>query len=392
MTETRKPAFIRPLLMRSQQESHRASTQLELLFDLVVVIAIAMAADQLSEQIVDGKALLGIGQFLIAFFLIWWPWNQFSWFASSFDNDDALYRVSVMMMMLGTLLITASLPEFFSSHSMSFTFVGYLILRLSLVFLWIRVARDNPSYKTPALQNAAGLIALQMVWALIIFGVSAGTSLYYGLILLAFIGEIVLPWYLESTYQKSWHLEHIVERFGLLNIIVLGEVLLSASDAFEASYHAGHAIVPLLIAVCAAIIAFAMWWLYFAEEEQLYATSPKRAFAWGNGHFLVFIAGAAVGSGLGVLLELSKDPTELPSLIGLSLSVPVALYVAGIWLVRDRHHLRDQHSWWLLVFSVSLALSGLLAFIPALLAITSLLVLCLVLRLTVFETDRQSAD
>ncbi|MEM9006444.1 MAG: hypothetical protein AAGE59_23320 [Cyanobacteria bacterium P01_F01_bin.86] len=43
MTSPRK-RFIRPLLARDRTESYRTATQLELFFDLVVVIAIAAAA------------------------------------------------------------------------------------------------------------------------------------------------------------------------------------------------------------------------------------------------------------------------------------------------------------------------------------------------------------
>ncbi len=83
------PSNMRPLLARDREEEHRTATQLELLFDLVFVVAIAAAAHGLRHEIAAGHVQSGIVKFLMAFFCVWWPWNLFTWFATSFDNDDA---------------------------------------------------------------------------------------------------------------------------------------------------------------------------------------------------------------------------------------------------------------------------------------------------------------
>ena len=92
---------LRPLLARDRAQAHRAATQLELLFDLVVVIAIAAAAHGLVHEIEMGHPIMGCLQYGLAFFAIWWPWNLFTFFASSFDNDDVAYRINIMVMMFG---------------------------------------------------------------------------------------------------------------------------------------------------------------------------------------------------------------------------------------------------------------------------------------------------
>ena len=83
---------IRAMPPRDVHEHHRASTPLELLFDLVAVIAIAAAAGELHHAVAHGHALEGAGKFVLAFFAIWWAWMNFSWFASAYDNDDAIFR------------------------------------------------------------------------------------------------------------------------------------------------------------------------------------------------------------------------------------------------------------------------------------------------------------
>ena len=64
---------------RPIDEPHRVSSQLELLFDLTFVIAVAAATAQLAQQIADAHALGSIGSFLtiaisalVLLFALWW--------------------------------------------------------------------------------------------------------------------------------------------------------------------------------------------------------------------------------------------------------------------------------------------------------------------------------
>ena len=41
------------------------------------------------------------------FFAIWWAWMNFSWFASAYDCDDALYRMMTGVQMAGVLVLAA---------------------------------------------------------------------------------------------------------------------------------------------------------------------------------------------------------------------------------------------------------------------------------------------
>ena len=62
--------FIEPMGPRDPEQTHRAATPLELLFDLASVIAIAAAAAGLHHAIAEAHALEGIVKFILAFFAI----------------------------------------------------------------------------------------------------------------------------------------------------------------------------------------------------------------------------------------------------------------------------------------------------------------------------------
>ena len=86
---------------------HRPATSLELLFDLVFVVAIAQAASRLHHGIVaghTGEALLSYG---MVFFAVWWAWMNFTWFASGYDTDDVPYRLLVLVQLIGALILAA---------------------------------------------------------------------------------------------------------------------------------------------------------------------------------------------------------------------------------------------------------------------------------------------
>ncbi len=378
---SRLAKHVRPLTIRDGSESHRAATQLELMFDLVVVIALATAAHELRHAISADHVGSGVIQFGIAFFLLWWPWNLFTWFASSFDNDDALYRINVMIMMIGAIVIAASLPSFFEHQDSRLTFVGYVILRLASAALWWRAGRANPGYRGTAIKFTAGMVMLQIGWAIAVFTTEPGSVGFYAFFALGFFAELFVPWYAQHENTTPVHRHHVIERFGLLNIIVLGEVLLGSTESLEVAAASGFHTSTIVVALCGALIAFSMWWLYFAEEDHLESLDLKRVFVWGYGHFIVFAAGAAVGAGIGVALDaVSGHGQNGASVVaGLSVSIPISLYIFGLWLVRDRYAIKDGHGWILLGFAVLIALSGLFPYAPV--PATVLLLACLIVRL-----------
>src|SRR5690242_4679178 len=85
---------VRRMTARDRDEEHRASTPLELFFDLCFVVAVAQAGGRLVHAIADGHAAHGVAGYLMVFFAIWWAWMNFSWFASAYDTDDVPYRIT----------------------------------------------------------------------------------------------------------------------------------------------------------------------------------------------------------------------------------------------------------------------------------------------------------
>src|ERR1043166_4315029 len=99
-----------PMTGRDPEQAHRAATPLELFFDLTFVVAVAQAAAGLHHGLVEGHVGNVVVGFPMVFFAIWWAWMNFTWFASAYDTDDAIYRMLTLVQMAGVLVLAAGVP------------------------------------------------------------------------------------------------------------------------------------------------------------------------------------------------------------------------------------------------------------------------------------------
>jgi len=363
----------RPMRARDTDEAHRAATPLELLFDLVSVIAIAAAAAALHHAIAEAHITEGLIDFAAAFFMIWWAWMNYTWFASAYDNDDTVFRLLTMVSMGGALTIAAGIKDFFEANDLFVVLIGFVVMRLVMVAFWLRAAQHDPSRRTTALWYAGGIALVQCYWVTIVLNQPASAGLFYILFALGAVLELTVPALAERQGMTAWHRHHVIERYGLLNIIVLGETLLAASMALEqaAGSHGGFALIT--IAASALAILFSMWWLYFSQEEHLQEQSRAMAFTWGYGHVLIYMAGAAVGSGFAVLVDIVTGHAHVGLLVGeYAVAIPVAVYLLGLWFVRDRFALNGSRRHVLPIFGVLIVAAPLLLGLEAVVALTVL--------------------
>jgi low temperature requirement protein LtrA len=320
---------------RSPHEAHRTATPLELLFDLVFVVAIAQAAGALHHAVTEAHAVDGLIGYLMVFFAIWWAWMNFTWFASAYDCDDVPYRLAVFVQIAGALILAAGVPTMFESRTPNLTVItGYVVMRLALVAQWLRAAASDPLHRTTALRYAVGIILLQIGWVALIFVPQFWMQGFLTFITL----ELVVPIWAERSAPTTWHPHHIAERYGLLTLIVLGESILAATVAIQSALAAGEALSALLeIIIGGLLIIFSMWWIYFDRPVHDLLTSLRTAIVWGYGHYLLFAAAAGVGAGLAVGVDHATHHAKVTAVgAGFAVAVPVAVYLLCLWILHDR--------------------------------------------------------
>jgi low temperature requirement protein LtrA len=324
---------------RPIDEPHRVSSQLELLFDLTFVVAVAAITAQLAHRVADGHALAGIAPFLQVFFAIWWAWMNFTWFASSYDTDDVAYRLLTMLQMAGVLVLAAGVPAAADDSDYRAVTLGYLIMRIGLVGQWLRVGVEDPASRRTALRYAAGITILQVGWILRLLLLDTGAwppSTQLTLFAILAVLELAVPWWAERTMTTNWHPHHIAERYGLFTIILLGESVLAATTGVQGALHTAEISRSFItIAVSSLVLLFALWWLYFLEPAgEALSDRRNRSYLWGYGHYGIFAALTALGAGLEVAVEQTGHHLKAsPLVVGYAVAIPVGVFLTLLWAV-----------------------------------------------------------
>jgi low temperature requirement protein LtrA len=321
-TETPHSAGLRrPVLMRNRDESHRAATPLELLFDLCFVVSVAVLAAKLHYKLSDGEFGSGITTYVALFIPIWWAWTSYSWFTTAFDNGDLIFRLLTLGQMAGVLAVAATIPAAFKGETGAFG-VAYALMRLPLVAQWLRAARDDRSHRSFATRYAIGTSLAQALW---IVGAAVNGPSRVTVWVVAVLVDMITPFLATKVAPgRVFHAAHITERYGLFTLIVLGETILAVSIGLRDVIDKGGLDSSTVI-VCASALttAFAIWWLYFDTlGSNALERHRKAAFIWGYGHALLYAAIAALGAGVAAQLDepsssLSRWFVALPTMIAL---------------------------------------------------------------------------
>jgi low temperature requirement protein LtrA len=322
---------------RDPREPGRSASTLELFFDLVFVVAVSIAAVQLHHSLTEGHVLEGLAAYALVFFGIWWAWMNFTWFATSFDTDDWLYRVLTIVQMAGVLVLATGIEPAFDDADYTLPTLGYVVMRLAMVAQWLRASRSDASIRRIAQVYAAGIVAVQVLWLLQL----ALPDVPGRIALVLLIGvEIAIPVVAQRRGSTPWHPHHITERYGLFTLILLGESLLASSNAVIEAAHDTDALGPLVsIAALAFVVTAALWWIYFWPPHHRSITGFGGTLRYGYAHYFVFAAAGAFSAGIEVQIDVLTGHSELSDLAAsYTVTVPIAIFLAGIWWIAIRDH------------------------------------------------------
>lgn len=342
----RSPHRRRRFTGRDPDERHRASTPLELLYDLTVVVAFGAAADELAHAVAEGHALAGVAGFCLAAFSVSWAWLNYSWFASAYDTDDWVFRLATFVQMAGVIVLALGVPPLFASIAHGETLdngvavAGYVLMRVSLVLLWAQVARQDPVRAPAARAYMTVVVGSQVLWILSAT-VDSGLAVSLAAIVVLTAVEMTGPALAERRAATPWHPRHIAERYGLLVIITLGEVLIGTVASLNAILHgtSGWSVDGALVLVAGVGLTFATWWMYFAVPwAEPLSRRRERGFAVGYGHLVLFASLAAIGAGLHVAAYALEDRVSGVTTTGVvaAVAIPVAVFTVtfyGVYIV-----------------------------------------------------------
>ncbi|WP_202637932.1 low temperature requirement protein A [Bailinhaonella thermotolerans] len=232
------------------EEELRVST-VELFLDLVFVFTVTQLTALLARDFSPADALRAV----LAFVLIWWIYGGYCWVTNHVPPVRTTRRVLLFTGMGGFLVIALALPKAFGDGPDGVWFaVGYLVVVLVHTFLYLQAS-------SRALRLLPGNLGAT---ALVFAAAYVDEPWRTGLWVLAVAVLIVSPYFIKQE-GFPLHPGHIVERHGLLVIIVLGESIVAIGI--------GAGDLPLTAdLVAAAVLGLALaatfWWMYFSDEAE----------------------------------------------------------------------------------------------------------------------------
>lgn len=281
------PLSIRQRMGGRDIHQHRGSSPLELLFDLTSVVAVAAVASRLHHNITGEHYLQAVVDFAFSFFAIWISWMNFSWFSSAYDTDDVSYRLATMLQIVGMLIMAAGLADGVGGQ-MTAT-AGYTVIRVALIWLWLRALREHPERSITCRRYALGLLALQCFWLARFLLAPTAWALPLFFVLVAL--ELALPIWAEHAGETPWNPHHIADRYSLFTVILLGECMVGAANAIRAVLQTESLTLESIVVSFSVVgLISGLWWAYFLVPfAQALHLRRKRSSLWGYGHVLIFI-------------------------------------------------------------------------------------------------------
>ena len=248
------------------RDAERVVTPLELFFDLVYVFAIG----QLSHHLVEHVDLRTGAETVIMALAVFYAWYMTAWGANWLEPDRLPVRALLVGLMFASLLMSVAIDDAFGGRAWLFV-TGYLLLQVGRAAFLIVALRGRPQGEHFVNDLVWELLAGVLWVAGAIVDGDARLVLWAIAVAANYGGAWALHWLPgRGVRVDAGHTEiaggHLVERFRLFFIIVLGETVLTTGNAFAGEPFELERLLALAIGFTGAV---ALWWCYFQRAEPL---------------------------------------------------------------------------------------------------------------------------
>ena len=224
-------------------------TSLELFFDLVFVFTLTQLTALLSKSLSWERLL----QSFLIFIVLFWMYGGYVWLTNSVPPVTAERQLLLIAGMSAFLICALAIPNAFQDADLAFG-IGYLIVIVVHSFMYVRAVGSKVARFVPMNFLAAA--------AILAAGFVGGYTRY--LLWIAAIGFHVITSFLGTGLRFELRVSHFVERHGLLLLVALGESIVAiGAGGLELNLRF------ILAAVLGLILTAALWWIYFARDEEV---------------------------------------------------------------------------------------------------------------------------
>jgi low temperature requirement protein LtrA len=333
-----------PTLLRRRGGHEGAKVEMvELFFDLVFVFAVT----QLSHTLLRNLTLQGAAQVGLLVVAVWWVWVYTSWVTNWLNPERMPVRITLFVLMLAGLIVSASIPDAFRERGLLFaSALVFMHVGRTAFVLW-GVRRDSPVMVSNFRRILIWFGLSGIFW--IVGSLHEGEA-RYGWWLGAMAIDLLAPFAyfrvpgLGRSQTTDWNIEggHLAERCALFVIIARGESLLVTGATFSEMEWNRTTWIALMVSVVGSIL---MWWVYFdtgaerATQRIRGSTDPGRQARSAYTYVHVLIVAGIIICAVADELVLAHSDHGTDEALVVILAGP-ACYLVGTsvfkWITNDR--------------------------------------------------------
>ncbi|RIV41267.1 low temperature requirement protein A [Micromonospora radicis] len=308
-----EPVPPRRSLVRNDRTPVRV-TLLELFFDLVYVVALALISQDLAREISWPQAI----QALVLLAAVWWTWAITTLVTDLYDPDRTQIKALIIGVMFGVLLMTTAIPKAFGDRGLVFA-GAYVAIHLGRGLFLMPMMRGDRQIQRRATRVFCWFAVSAVPWVagayvsgdarLVLWLLALGLD-YLGLRLAYPVpGLGTVP----ST-QFNVTAEHLSERYQQFFTIALGDAILVIGMAYSAEHARTENAVGFVMAFATTLL---LWRIYVHKSGELMpvaiaaAKNPSRFLKTAPYTHLLMIAGVVVTAS-GFKLVLHDLPARTP--------------------------------------------------------------------------------
>jgi low temperature requirement protein LtrA len=259
-------------ILRRDKYVRRAGL-MELYYDLIFVAVIAQVGHAIRFQ-----STLSVS-FVLEFIALFHIWMETVFFLDRFDNDDGLNRILILLVMAGVVGMGITVESARSQDGF-----GYII-----AFIWARSFIEVMHFVTVAIPAVQKFVFARQFFFVGVLSFWIGSlwapneGVRYGLqfigLCVGYCAPIIIS-ALPGRFGVSipLNLEHIVERFSLFSIIIIGETIVAIFFVEGGAYIVNE----WATAGLGLLLSFCLQWIFFDLENGHHATKlEQHAFSRG---------------------------------------------------------------------------------------------------------------
>ncbi|TCB98556.1 low temperature requirement protein A [Micromonospora zingiberis] len=308
-----EPARSSPSLARSAATPARV-TLLELFFDLVYVVALALISQDLAKEISWVQAT----QALILLAAVWWTWAITTLVTDLYDPERPAIKALILAVMFGVLLMTTAIPKAFGDRGLVFA-AAYVVIHLGRGLFLMPTMRRHPQIQRRATRIFCWFAVSAVPWIVGAY-VSGDARLVLWLLALGvdYLGlRLAYPvpgLGMVPTALRNVTAEHLSERYQQFFTIALGDTILVIGMAYSTDHGRTESTGALVLAFTTTLL---LWRIYVHKSGELLpiaiqvARNPSRFLNTAPYTHLLMVAGVVV-TAAGFKLVLHAVPARTP--------------------------------------------------------------------------------